>query len=143
MNNDIKAVPEILHLPHHLDTNIVIAYLNGNQAIANKLKTCIPNIGISSLVLGELLYGARASKRKEENRAKIYELLKIIQIVDFNPASAEQYSHIRFNLKEIGRPTGEVDALIAAIALAHNAILVTDNIKHFKNIEGLKLENWL
>ncbi|OAD21474.1 PilT-like protein, partial [Candidatus Thiomargarita nelsonii] len=50
---------------------------------------------------------------------------------------------IRVTLRKKGRPTGEVDALIAAIALAHNAILVTDNTKHFEHIEGLTLENWL
>ena len=52
-------------------------------------------------------------------------------------------SHIQVSLRQKGRPTGEVDALIAAIALAHNAILVSDNTKHFEHIEGLTLENWL
>jgi len=141
MNNDIKAVP--VALTYHLDTNIVIAYLNGNQIIADKLKAHIPHIALSSLVLGELLYGARASQRKDDNLEKIYQLLRIVQIVDFDQASAEQYSHIRVNLRKKGRPTGEVDALIAAIALAHNAILVTDNTKHFEHIERLMLENWL
>ena len=42
----------------------------------------------------------------------------------------------------IGRPTGEVDALIAATAMAHDAILATANKRHFDNIEGLKLEVW-
>jgi tRNA(fMet)-specific endonuclease VapC len=132
-----------LALLYHLDTNIVIAYLNGNQAIAEKLKAHLPHIALSSLVLGELLYGARASQRKDENLEKISQLLRIVQIVDFDQASAEQYSHIRVALRRKGRPTGEVDALIAAIALAHNAILVTDNTKHFEHIEGLRLENWL
>lgn len=51
----------------HLDTCIVIAYLNGNQAIAEKLKSHLPDVAISSVVLGELLYGAGASARSSEN----------------------------------------------------------------------------
>ncbi len=133
----------ILPLIYHLDTNIVIAYFNGNQIIANKLKIHLPHVSISTLVLGELLYGARASQRKNENLEKVYQLLHIVNVVDFNQACAEQYSHIRALLRKKGRPTGESDALIAAIALASNATFVTDNIKHFQHIDGLVLENWL
>lgn len=131
------------HLTYHLDTNIVIAYLNGNHTIADKLKNHLPHISISALVLGELLYGARFSQRKEENLEKIYQLLRVVQVVDFDQASAEQYSHIRISLRKKGRPTGAIDELIAAIALAHDAVLVTDNTQDFENIEGLILENWL
>lgn len=128
---------------YHLDTNIVIAYFNGNQVIADRLKAYLPHVSISALVLGELLYGARASQRKDENLEKVYQLLQIVQVIDFDQACAEQYSHLRVTLRQKGKPTGEVDALIAAIVLAHNAILVTDNTKHFEHIDGLSLENWL
>ncbi|RKZ80673.1 MAG: type II toxin-antitoxin system VapC family toxin [Candidatus Parabeggiatoa sp. nov. 1] len=143
MNNGIKAVLVTSSSLYHLDTNIVIAYLNGNQDIADKLKAHLLHIAISSLVLGELLYGARASQRQDENVEKIYQFLYIVQVVDFNQASAEQYSHIRVYLRKKGHPTGEVDALIAAIAIAHNAILVTDNVKHFQHIEELTVANWV
>ena len=56
---------------YHLDTNIVIAYLNGNQAIAAKLKLNLPEVGISSLVLAELLYSARAAERSSANLEKL------------------------------------------------------------------------
>ena len=51
----------------HLDTCIIIAYLNGNQLIAEKLKLYLPDVAVSSVVLGELLYGARASAGINEN----------------------------------------------------------------------------
>lgn len=128
---------------YHLDTNIVIAYFNGNQTIANKLKFHLPYVSISTLVFGELLYGAKASQRRDQNLDKVYQLLRLVDLVDFNQACAEQYSQIRLSLRLKGRPTGETDALIAAVALAHHATLVTDNLKHFQHIEGLVLENWL
>ena len=126
-----------------LDTNIVIAYLNGNSAIADKLKEHLPDVAISSLVLAELLYGARASARTKENIERVYQFLRIVTVADFDQASAAAYSRIRFALKQKGRPTGEVDMLIAAVAIANDATLVTHNIKHFANIDDLRLEDWL
>ena len=127
----------------HLDTCIIIAYLNGNQLIAEKLKLYLPDVAISSVVLGELLYGARASARINENLKNLKRFVQLINISDYNPISADAYSKIRLSLRQKGRPSGEADMMIAAIAEANNAILVTDNTKHFEYVKNLKLENWL
>ena len=127
----------------HLDTCIVIAYLNGNQLIAEKMKLYLPDVAISSVVLGELLYGARASARINENLRNLKSFIQIIDISDYNPKSADAYSKIRLSLRQKGRPSGEADMMIAAIATADNAILVTDNTKHFEYVENLILENWI
>jgi len=126
----------------HLDTNIAVAYLNGNKVVAAQLKDYLPEVAISSLVLAELLYGARASARAAENIERLRQFLQIVSIADFDQAGAEAYSQMRLSLKHKGRPTGEIDTLIAAIAVANNAILVTHNTKHFENIDGLSLEDW-
>ncbi len=127
----------------HLDTCIVFAYLNGNQTVAARLKSHLPDVAISSIVLGELLYGARASARSTENLQNLKTFAQLVDIVDFNQQSADSYSRIRLSLRQKGRPSGETDMLIAAIAVANNAIFVTDNTKHFQHIEDLRLENWL
>ena len=127
----------------HLDTNIVIAYLNGNHNIADKFKRYLPDVAISTIVLGELMYGAKASQRRTKNLERLQELMKIVDIVSFDEACAETYSDIRLSLRKKGRPTGEVDVIIAAIAIANDAVLVTDNTKHFTHIDKLRLENWL
>ncbi len=127
----------------HLDTNIVIAYLNGDRAIAEQIKSRLPDVAISSLVLAELLYGARASARALENTARLNRFLQVVTIANFDRACADSYSHIKLSLRQKGRPTGEVDALIAAVAMANEAILVTHNTKHFKHIDGLLLDDWL
>lgn len=115
-------------------------YLNGNRTVADRLKFHLPDIAISSVVLGELLYGARASARSEENLEKF---LLLVNISDYDRKSAEMYSKIRLSLKQKGRPSGEADMMIAATALADNAILVTDNTKHFQHVENVRLENRL
>lgn len=127
----------------HLDTCIVIAYLNGNRLIAEKLKLYLPDVAISSVVLGELLYGARASARINENLSNLKSFVQLINISDYNPKSADAYSKIRLSLRQKGSPSGEADMMIAAIATIDNAILVTDNTKHFEYVENLRLENWL
>jgi tRNA(fMet)-specific endonuclease VapC len=50
---------------------------------------------------------------------------------------------LRAHLRTIGKPTGKIDALIAAVALAHGAVLVTHNTRDFENIEDLTVEDWL
>jgi tRNA(fMet)-specific endonuclease VapC len=128
---------------YHLDTNIIVAYLNGDRQVAEQLKAYLPDVAISTLVLGELLYGARASARSGENLQRVRDFLQVVGVADFDPTAADVYSQIRLSLRQKGRPTGEIDALIAAVALANNAILVTHNARHFENIDRLQLEDWL
>lgn len=130
-------------MKQHLDTNIVIAYLNGNVTVATRIKDHLPAVGISSLVLAELLYGARASMRVSENIERVRQLLQVVSVADFDQACAETYSQLRFALRKIGRPTSEIDMLIATIAMANGATLITHNIRHFEHIEGLSIEDWL
>jgi tRNA(fMet)-specific endonuclease VapC len=127
----------------HLDTNIIIAYLNGSQTVSEQLKRHLPDVAMSSLVWAELRYGARASAKAAENLQKLDLLLQIIPLIDFDQISAEHYSYLRLALRQKGKPTGEMDLLIAAIAVTHQAILVTHNTKHFQHIDGLTLEDWL
>lgn len=68
----------------HLDTNIVIAFLNGDKSTAAHLKAHLPEVAVSSLVIAELLYGARASVRSSENLEKVNQLLRVMDVVDFD-----------------------------------------------------------
>ena len=125
-----------------LDTNVVIAFLNGNKVIAERLEDNIDKIALSSLVAAELNYGAKASQNASRNLEKLARLLDVVQIVPFDAECADAFGTIKSRLRAIGKPTGEVDALIAATAIAHKAILVTGNKKHFEHIEGLRVETW-
>lgn len=92
--------------------------------------------------MAELDYGAKVSQKSEENLEKLYRLVDIVQVVPFDIECARIFGTIKSRLRSLGKPTGEVDALIAATAMAHEAILVTANKKHFENIKGLKVEIW-
>jgi tRNA(fMet)-specific endonuclease VapC len=125
-----------------LDTNIVIAFFNGNKTVLRKIRDRIDRIALSVLVIAELDYGAKASQRAKDNIEKLYRFLDIVKVVPFDLECAKAFGSIKSKLRVIGKPTGEVDALIAAAAIVHKATLVTANKKHFENIEGLKLDVW-
>jgi tRNA(fMet)-specific endonuclease VapC len=125
-----------------LDTNVLVAFLNGNKLISKRIRDEIDQIALSTLVVAELDYGAKVSQKAKENIEKLYRLLDIVQIVPFDIECAKIFGTIKSKLRRMGRPTGEVDALIAATAIAHDAILATANKRHFENIESLKLEVW-
>lgn len=125
-----------------LDTNIVVAYLNGNEPIASKVVENINKIALSTLVVAELDYGAKASQNSVKNLSNLNRFIELVRFIPFDLACARMLGTVKSRLRQIGKPTGEVDAMIAAVALATKAELVTGNTRHFQNIEGLKLSSW-
>ena len=125
-----------------LDTNVVIAFFNGNRAVLKRIQSEIGRIALSTLVVAELDYGAKASQKAKENVEKLHRFVDIVRVVPFDLESAKIFGTIKSKLRKLGKPTGETDALIAATAMAHKALLVTGNKRHFENIEGLKIESW-
>ena len=126
-----------------LDTNIVVAYLNGHAGIAQRMAASPSEIALPSLVVAELYYGACASMRAQENLAKLDQLCSILRILNFDLSAAQRFGTLKAELRKQGKPTGETDAWIAAMALAHSATLVTHNTRDFQHIVGLRLEDWL
>lgn len=125
-----------------LDTNVVVAFLNGEGSVLKRIKDEIDRIALSPLVIAELDYGAKVSHKAKENLENLYRFVDIVQVVPFDIECAKVFGTIKSRLRSLGKPTGEIDALIAATALAHDATLVTANKRHFENIEGLKVEVW-
>lgn len=127
-----------------LDTNTIIRYLNGRAPnIRSKLRvTPFRDIGIATVVLAELRYGAAKAKAPKQARAKQDQLLRQLTLMPFDEAAAEAYGTIRADLERRGTPIGPNDLLIGATALAHQLILVTHNTREFQRIAGLMLEDW-
>lgn len=126
-----------------LDTNIVVAYFNGDEQVVSKVVEKINKITLSALVIAELDYGAKASQNSTRNLAKLNQFIELVHIVAFDITCARMLGTIKSRLRKIGKPTGEVDAMIAAVAMVHKAELVTGNIRHFQNIDGLKISSWI
>ena len=126
-----------------LDTNICVALLKQNALAVGKFNTKVPFCYLSTIVVAELYKGVYCSGRLQQNLSALEQFLSLMPIVDFDSSAAEEFGKIQAELRRIGKPTGELDAIIAAVARSRQDILVTNNTRHFINISSLQLENWL
>ena len=129
---------------HLLDSNICIYILkNKYLQIQSRIEAVgIENVSVSSITVAELEYGAAKSNNPDQARSRLYEFLVPFEILDFDTKAAECYGRIRSDLERKGTPIGPLDFMIAAIALAHNATIVTNNENEFIRINDLHVENW-
>ena len=128
-----------------LDTNICIYIINKRPAnIVNKLNSLKPaDVKLSSISMAELEYRIAKSAHKEQNRQALIEFSSAFDIISFDDLDAQFYGEIKANLEKIEKIIGPYYYLqIAAQAICRNLILVTNNVKEFERIPGLKLENW-
>jgi tRNA(fMet)-specific endonuclease VapC len=127
-----------------LDTNTCIAFLKGNQAVVEKIRTVgIENLMLCSVVKAELWFGACKSERVTANQAVLREFFMQFSSVPFDDKPIEHYGDIRTLLSKAGKPIGANDFLIAAIAKANQLTLVTNNTKEFIRVPDLLLADWL
>ena len=127
-----------------LDTNTCIQYLNGRSSfVIEKFKQKKPtDIAVCDIVKSELFYGAYKSQRKKENLQVVHDFLDEFVSLPFDGKAALKTGQIRAELAIKGTPIGAYDLQIAAIALVHDLILITHNIKEFSRVEGLRYEDW-
>lgn len=127
-----------------LDTNICIYIAKRRpESVLARLKQLRPgDIGMSVVTYMELIYGACKSQQQQANLDKIQQLREIIPVQPLNEASAEHYGRIRTELEKQGSPIGAYDLLIAAQAMSLGLTLVTNNVREFARIRGLRLNNW-
>lgn len=127
-----------------LDTNICIYIMNRRPLeVIHKFKQFnIGDIGISTITVSELQYGAVKSKKPELSIQRVEEFIAPLEIVPYDHIAADFYGEIRYNLEKKGQTIGPLDMLIAAHALSNDLILVTNNEKEFQRVRHLKIENW-
>ena len=131
-------------LKYLLDTNIVIYTMkNRPQKVRRAFKAQQGRMGISSVTLGELVFGAEHSQQVERNLADIEALTARLEVLPFDEAAAYHFGQIRAELYRKGRPIGPYDMMIAGHARACGLKLVTNNVKEFERVQGLIVENWL
>jgi tRNA(fMet)-specific endonuclease VapC len=127
-----------------LDTNVCIAFLDGadSQVRDRLLALASDEVALCSVVKAELLYGARHSARVDENLTRLSAFFAPFRSLPFDDDAAERYGEIRAQLRRAGLPIGANDMLIAAIAVAADATVVTRNQDEFRRVAGLRVETW-
>lgn len=126
-----------------LDTNICIYLFRGKFDMNTKInRVGIERCAISEITLAELIYGAEHSANPDKNHQLIKELtdqLVTIPILD----SVLEYGKQKSRLRNQGLIISDFDLLIGATAISNDLIMVTQNLREFKRLEGIKIENWV
>ncbi len=126
-----------------LDTNIVIYTIkNRPPVVREKFKLYQGQMAVSTVTVGELIFGAERSAKPEQNQVDIDGMLARLDILHFDEKAAVHFGQIRAELYTAGTPIGPYDMMIAGHARSQGLILVTNNIKEFERVQGLRLENW-
>lgn len=131
-----------------LDTNTVSYFLRDHSpALTARLMDTAPDaLAVSVITAGELQFGLKKlgpSFRTTALAARLDKLLAAIATLPLEPDVASHYGHIRAHLETQGTPIGGNDLWIAAHALAQDLTLITNNLREFERVPGLKVESWL
>lgn len=128
-----------------LDTNICIYIIKKKPLkVLERLRTLnVTDVAISSITLSELEYGVAKSSQPEQNRDALSAFLVPLEIIPFDQRAAYHYGEIRTFLEKKGIVIGAMDMLIASHAVSLSVTLVTNNLREFKRIPELRLENWV
>ncbi len=123
-----------------LDTNSVIAYINGDSGAA-KIIELIPELLLPAIVIGEMAYGAQESAHRDNNLKLLKEFSSICTIVHCGEEAAYEYGQIKSNLKKKGKKIPENDMWIAACAKHANLPLISRD-SHFDFVDELQRISW-
>jgi len=127
-----------------LDTNILIYTLkNRPRQVRDAFNSHVTQMAISTITVGELIYGAERSTQPERNLADIEGLIARLDVLDFDSHAATHFGQIRAELYAKGQPIGPYDMMIAGHARSRGLILVSNNMCEFERVPGLRLENWV
>jgi tRNA(fMet)-specific endonuclease VapC len=128
-----------------LDSNTIIAGIKAEpRALLNRLAGLASSrLFISSLVLAELQLGAEKSSQPAKVHRVVQVFIEGMEVLPFDAGDAMAYAKIRAALERKGQVIGPLDTLIAAQARARDLVMVTDNVREFRRVPGLVVENWL
>lgn len=127
-----------------LDTNIVshmIRFPTG--PIMSRLESILPTTACTSIVVAAEIHFGLKKKESAKLTRQAKQILSVMEILSLESPVEEHYGDIRVHLNRKGQPVGGNDLWIAAHARCLGLTLVTDNIREFSRVPGLKVENWL
>ena len=131
-------------LKYMLDTDIVIYTIKNKPSVVREaFKAHYGQICISTITLMELVYGAEKSSNPERNLQNVEGLAARLDVLDYNDHAAVHTGQIRAELAKAGKPIGPYDQMIAGHARSQGLILVTNNMREFKRVPGIRIENWV
>jgi tRNA(fMet)-specific endonuclease VapC len=125
-----------------VDTDWVIHYLHGHTAIMARLDELqLQGLALSIIALAELYEGVYYSRDPEGDEQDLNNFLRGVTVLGIDEDICKTFGRERGRLRATGTLIGDLDILIAATALNHNLMLLTNNRRHFERIDGLRIES--
>jgi tRNA(fMet)-specific endonuclease VapC len=125
-----------------LDTDTISLSWRGEGKIGDRMQEKdLSALCVSAITIAELRFGAD-QRKSSKLHARIDTFASIVEVIPFDAICARHFGAIGSALAAQGTPIGDFDVMIAATAVAVQATLVTNNVKHFARVRGLRVENW-
>jgi len=127
-----------------LDTNSCINVMRTYPpALRERFNALADQLCISSVTLGELHYGAEKSARRAHNLTALEHFAARLDVLPFDAKAAAHFGQLRAELERAGTPCGPHDTQIGGHARSEGLTLVTNNLREFSRMPGLRVENWV
>jgi len=126
-----------------VDTDICSAHLRGERAVNSRFLQYTGRLHVSVVTLAELYTWVSRKSAPPRHRDALLALASDVTILDVDHDVAQKFGEIRAQLLDRGEPVAGMDLLIAATALVHELTLVTHNTRHFAEVPGLAVHDWL
>lgn len=131
-------------LKYMLDTNIAIYVIKRRPLeVLDTFNRHAGQMCISSITFAELMHGVEKSAKPEHNLRQVEDFSSRLEILEYGKKAAEHYGDIRADLERRGTPVGVNDLHIAGHARSEGLVVVTNNLREFERVAGLRVENWL
>ena len=126
-----------------LDTNMASYVIKGNfpRVRERLLKIPMAQVSISVVTEAELRFGVVRRPEAVRLNTAVEEFLLRVEVLPWDSEAAQHYARMRADLERAGEPMGNLDMMIAAHALAAQAVLVTHD-RVFRRVKHLKIEDW-
>lgn len=126
-----------------LDTDFCIDWLRRKEYARTALAAVSPaDVAVSAVTLAELLMEVFCSTVAGKESDKVQAFIAPIRVLPFGEDEAHHFAAIAGLLRKTGQGIGAQDAMIAATAAAHRMTIITNNVRHFERVKGLKVKSW-
>jgi len=125
-----------------IDTDWVIDHFNGLSSVTKRLRELeSQGLAVSIVTVAELWEGVFSSRKRMRTETMLREFVDNVAVIGIDEETCKQFGQVRGALRKQGKLIGDLDLLIGASSLRHNLTLLTNNRKHFGNIDGLRIES--
>ena len=126
-----------------VDTDICSAFVRGDRLVSARFLQYTGSLSVSAITMGELLVWALRAKAPPQRLSDVFHLLQHASLLEVTLDVARVYGDVQAHLMDTGMRAPQMDMMIAATALLHGFTLVTHNSRHYANVPGLAMTDWL